>query len=63
MKVRLGFRITLVLVILALTLSGETVDAQRAGKIINVDYFHMHQGRACIDSMRLNHPVFTSLRV
>lgn len=51
MKVRLGFRITLVLVILALTLSGETVDAQRAGKIINVDYFHMHQGRACIDSM------------
>lgn len=31
MKIRLGFRITLVLVILALTLLGETVEAQRAG--------------------------------
>lgn len=51
MKVRLGFRITLVLVILALTLSGETVDAQRAGKMINIDYFHMSSGRACIDCM------------
>lgn len=63
MKVRLGFRITLVLVILALTLSGETVEAQRAGKIINIDYFHMSSGRACIDCMRLNHSVFTSLRM
>lgn len=34
MQLRLGFRITLVLAILALTLSGVRVEAQRAGKII-----------------------------
>lgn len=34
MELRVGFRITLVLVILALTLSGERVEAQRAGKTI-----------------------------
>lgn len=34
MELRLGFRITLVLVILALTLSNERVEAQRAGKMI-----------------------------
>lgn len=33
MKFRLGFRITLILVVLALTLSGEGVEAQRAGKV------------------------------
>lgn len=34
MELRLGFRISLVLVTLALTLSNERVDAQRAGKTI-----------------------------
>lgn len=38
MELRLGFRITLVLVILALTLSGERVEAQRAGRIIKIEY-------------------------
>ncbi len=41
MELRLGFRITLVLIILALTLSGETVEAQRAGKIIKTEYFNV----------------------
>lgn len=36
MELRLGFRITLVLVILALTLSSEKVEAQRAGKTIRI---------------------------
>lgn len=36
MELRLGFRITLVLAILAFTLSGEGVEAQRAGKIIKI---------------------------
>lgn len=39
MKFRLGFRIALVLVVLALTLSGEGVEAQRAGKVIKIEYF------------------------
>lgn len=33
MKFRLGFRIALILVVLALTLSSEGVQAQRAGKV------------------------------
>lgn len=37
MKLRLGFRITLFLVILALTLSSERVEAQRAGKTITFE--------------------------
>lgn len=37
MELRLGFRITLVLVILAFTLSGERVEAQRAGKTIKTE--------------------------
>lgn len=46
MEFRLGFRITLVLVVLALTLSGERVEAQRAGMIIKIEYFYMSSGRA-----------------
>lgn len=37
MKFRLGFRIALVLIVLALTLSGEGVEAQRAGKVIKIE--------------------------
>lgn len=51
MKLRLGFRITLVLVILALTLSGERVEAQRAGIIIKIEYFDMTSERVYIDCM------------
>lgn len=36
MELRLGFRITPVLVILALTLSSEKVEAQRAGKTTRI---------------------------
>lgn len=35
MQLRLGFRISLILVVLALTLSGEGVQAQRAGRVNN----------------------------
>lgn len=41
MELRLGCRMTLVLVILALTLSGERVEAQRAGKTIKIEYSDM----------------------
>lgn len=41
MELRLGFRITLVLVILALTLSSERVEAQRAGKTIKAECLDM----------------------
>lgn len=37
MELHRGFRITLVSVLLALTLSGEPVEAQRAGKTIRSD--------------------------
>lgn len=45
MELRLGFRITLV--ILALALSGERVEAQRAGKTIksNIPLFAAHVDR------------------
>lgn len=38
MELRLGFRISLVLVILALTLLGEKVEAQRAGESVKIKY-------------------------
>lgn len=51
MELRLGFRISLVLVILALTLSGEIVEAQRAGKTIKIEYSDITSGRASVDCM------------
>lgn len=48
MELRVGFRITLVLVILALTLSGERVEAQRAGKTIKIEFSYNSSGRPCI---------------
>lgn len=42
MELRLGFRLTLVMVILALTLFSQRVEAQRAGMIMKL--FDMTQG-------------------
>ena len=48
MELRVGFRITLVLVILALSLSGERVEAQRAGKTIKIESSDNSSGRPYI---------------
>lgn len=48
MKFRLGFRIALVLVVLALTLSGEGVEAQRAGKVIKIEYLEKVKAKGLI---------------